>query len=108
MDLKVYYRKIREIEAELPDGDVIVVSLETPNRGRAGVPNEVPKHLAARLLVEGKARLASEEEASAFRNEVREASLEANEAATLSRLQVEIVGERPKRSRKSEKPAADK
>jgi len=105
MDLKLYYRKIREIEAGLPDGDIVVVSQETPDGGREGVNSEVPRRLAARLLVEGKARLATEEEASLFRDAVHEANLRAQEEATTGRLQVEIVGERRSRSRKAEKPA---
>lgn len=106
MDLKVYYRKIREIEASLPGDDVIVVSLETPDGGREGVYTEVPKHLAAKSLVEGRARLASEEEASRFRKATREASEKAKEEAVTGKLQVEIVGDRRSSSRKKEKPAS--
>lgn len=105
MDLKVYYRKIREIEAGLPEGDVVVASLETSDGGRAGVCNEVSRTLAARLLVEGKARLASDDETSAFKKLVRERSLRAKQEAVTNTLQVEIVGERRPRSRKSDKSA---
>jgi hypothetical protein len=59
MDLKVYYRKIRIVEAEIADADVVMISLETPDGGRAGVATEVRRRLAAKLVVEGKARLAS-------------------------------------------------
>jgi len=106
MDLKVYYRRIREIEAELADNDVIIVSLETPDGGREGVYTEVPKHLAAKSIVEGRARLASEEEAARFRKATREASERTKEEAVAGKLQVEIVGDRRSSSRKKEKPAS--
>ena len=105
MDLKIYYRKIREIEAALPDDDVVIVSLATPDGGREGVFTEVPKHLAAKSLVEGRARLASEEDAAQFRNAAREASQRAKDVAAAERLQVEIVGDRRSPSRKKTKPA---
>lgn len=104
MDLKVYYRKMREIEAGLPEGDVVVASLETPDGGREGVFNEVSRSLAAKLLVEAKARLASDDEAAAFKKSVRERSLKAKEETVTNKLQVEIVGERRTRSRKSDRP----
>jgi len=106
MDLKVYYRKIREIEASLPDGDIVIVSLETPDGGREGVPTEVPRRLAAKSMVEGKSRLASEAEAAQFRQSVREASLMATEQAATGMAQVETAAERRRRTRKADKPAA--
>ena len=95
MDLKVYYQRLRQIEAELKAPQALVVSLETPDGGRAGVFTEVPKTLAAKLIVEGGARLATEEEASEFREQVAEARLKAEQAATASRIQVTVVSEPP-------------
>ena len=62
MDLRQYYRKIREVEANITDEFPLLASLATEDGGRAGVVSEVSRHQAARLIVEGKARPASEEE----------------------------------------------
>jgi len=93
MDLKVYYRKIHEIEAQLPDGDVCVVSCETPDGGKAGVINEVPRRVAAKLIVEGRARLAADEEAKAFRAEQKAAAERARELAAVNQLKIAVVPE---------------
>jgi hypothetical protein len=66
MDLRHYYARIRETEATLEGDFVVVVSCETPDGGRAGVASEVPRALAAKLIVERQARAASEEERREF------------------------------------------
>jgi len=70
MDLRAYYRKLRGIEAELREDSVVMISRETSDGGRAGVKSDVPRALAARLLVDEKADLVTPEEAAAFRAEV--------------------------------------
>ena len=70
MDLRAYYRRIRGIEAEIREDSVVIVSRATSDGGRAGVRNETPRAVAARLVAEEKADLASEEEAASFRAEV--------------------------------------
>ena len=67
MDLRAYYRKLRGIEAELREDFVVIISRETPDGGRAGVRSDVPRALAARLMVDEKADLATPEEAAEFR-----------------------------------------
>jgi len=69
MDLRDYYQKIRRVEAALRDESVVIVSRETPDGGRAGVRTDVPRALAARLIAEEKADLATAEETAAFRAE---------------------------------------
>lgn len=91
MDLKAYYRKIHEIEAALPEEYVVVVSLATQDGGQEGVVYEVNRRVAARLLVEGRARLASEEEAVAFREAAREAHERAKEAEAARKIQISVV-----------------
>lgn len=103
MDLKVYYRKIREVEAEIAGADVVVVSLETPDGGRAGVRSEVPAKIAAKLLVEGRVRLASDEEAAEHRENARLACEKALEEAAAKKLQVAIVSEPKPRSPRASK-----
>ena len=74
MDMRVFYQKIRALESTIPDLYVVVISLETPEGGKAGMPTEVRRDLAAKLVVEGRARLATPEETNAFRNQYRQHS----------------------------------
>jgi hypothetical protein len=67
MDLRAYYRKLRAIEADLGEDSVVMISRETSDGGRAGVRIDVPRALAARLVVDEKADLATHEEAAEFR-----------------------------------------
>ena len=62
MDLRQFFKKIREAEASILEQYPVVTSLETGDGGKSGVLSEVPRYQAARMIVEGKARLASEEE----------------------------------------------
>src|SRR5580704_12893325 len=84
MDLRVYFRKLRGIEAELPDPYVVVVSLETSDGGKPGTRTEVPRYLAAKLIVEDQATLATPEEAAIFRAEAERQRLEIEEMETLA------------------------
>ena len=69
MNLKEYFRAVEEQEAAIEDAFVLTVSLPTPNGGKAGVVSEVNRTTAAKLLVEGKARLATPEEVAQVRQE---------------------------------------
>jgi hypothetical protein len=69
MDLRAYYQKIRKMEAAMPEPYVVVVSRETPDGGKPGVKTDVPRSLAAKLIVEDQATLASPEETAQFRAE---------------------------------------
>jgi hypothetical protein len=73
MDLKVFYQKMRKLESEIPDAHVIVVSLETADGGKAGRLTEVNRETAARLVVEGRSRLANADESTEFRKTLRPA-----------------------------------
>src|SRR5579859_7201826 len=73
VDLRVYFHKIRTIEATIPGDHAVVVSLETADGGREGRMNEVNRETAAKLVVQGKSRLATDEEAAEYRAGVRAA-----------------------------------
>jgi hypothetical protein len=62
MDLRQYYLAIQQVENTIQDNAVVVVSTETDDGGRAGTLSEVTRHAAARMVVEGKALLATEEQ----------------------------------------------
>jgi len=91
MDLRVYYQKIREAESRIPDEFPIVVSNESADGGKQGVKTEVPRHIAAKLIVEGIAKLASDEEVAGLRAEMAEAKRTADRAAESSKLQLTIL-----------------
>jgi len=91
MDLRAYYKTLRETEAALPAPQVMVVSLATPDGGKAGVISEVPTPIAARMIVELSARQATEEEAAASREKHAAARQAVEDAAVANRLQVVVV-----------------
>ena len=91
MDMRVYYRKIREKEDELTEDSVVVVSLETGDGGKAGVLTEVSRRNAARLVVEGRAELASAEEAAQFRQAVKDAKVAADERDAARRMEFTFI-----------------
>jgi hypothetical protein len=93
VDLRHYYAKLRQIETGLEGDYVVVVSQETPDGGRAGVLNEAPRALAAKLIAEGQARLANEEERRAFHEKHATARKIAEQAAAVRRVQVAVVPE---------------
>ena len=90
MDLRAYYQKIREMEGRLPE-PCVVVSLETSDGGKAGVRTEVNRQVAARMVVEGRARVASEEETREFAERKLEAKRAADQLAAAARMQVTVV-----------------
>jgi hypothetical protein len=93
MDIKVYYQKVKQVEATLGEPHVVVVSEETPDGGRAGVRTEVTRRIAAQMVVQGRARLATAEEASAFREERAEASRAAEQASAAKHMQLTVISE---------------
>jgi hypothetical protein len=57
MELREYYKKIREVEASIAEPFVTVVSLKTRDGGRAGRRIEVARDVAAKLIVDRRAEL---------------------------------------------------
>ena len=91
MDLRAYYQKVRETEAGMTSPCVVVVSLATPDGGKNGVVTEAPTPIAARMVVEGTARQATEAEIHGFREKQAAAKQAADDAATASKVQVVVV-----------------
>ncbi len=88
MDLKGYYKKIRELERAFGSESVVIVSVETPDGGKAGVMTETPPHVAARMIVEARARIATEDEGLAFQKAAGVAQRAAEEREPRRRIQV--------------------
>ena len=101
MDLRLFYQKWRKIEQEITEPHVVVVSNETPDGGRAGRKSEGARAVAAKLIVEGRARLASAEEVTEFRTGVEMARQDAEQKAMAQKIQVNVVSEADFRAIKS-------
>lgn len=108
MDLQIYYNKIRDLEQSLTEPSVTLVSLDTPDGGREGVRTEVSRRIAAKMIVEGCARLATAEETREFQALKAEAKRRADQQAAASRMQFTILspGEQPK-LKGAPRPAAE-
>jgi hypothetical protein len=91
MDLRLYYQKIRDKESEITEAFPIVVSNETADGGKAGVLTEVTPGIAAKMVVDGAARLATAQEAMAFRAAQVEAKRVADQAAAAATVQFTVV-----------------
>ncbi len=91
MDLRAYYQKVRETESAMTSPYAVVVSLATPDGGKAGVVTEVPTPIGARMVVEGAARQATETEVRNFREQQTAAKQAADDAVTASKVQVVVV-----------------
>ena len=93
MDLRMYYQKIRELERTFKATFPVVVSQETPDGGTAGVKTEVPIHIAARMIVDGRAVLASEKESQEFLDQKLAAKKAAEQLQAASRMQVKVLSD---------------
>lgn len=95
MDLRAYYQKVRETEAHISSPYAVVVSLVTPDGGRAGVVTEVPTPIGARMIVEGAARPATDDETRSFRQQQASNKLIADNAVAASKVHVVVVPAAP-------------
>ncbi len=86
--IKQFYQRAREIEATIPGDSAVVVSRETADGGRAGTLTEAPKEVAARMIAQGVADLASPEQAEEFQQKIRR--LRDEEIARRSAAQVRV------------------
>ena len=91
MDLRSYYKKVREAEATLPEGHVVMVSLATSEGGKEGVRTEASRANAAKLLAEGRSRVATSEEANEFHETNREARAKYEQEEAARRVQVMVI-----------------
>ncbi|HWF10748.1 MAG TPA: hypothetical protein VG297_19910 [Bryobacteraceae bacterium] len=91
MDLRSYYKKVRDADETLSAEEVVMVSLETPEGGKAGVRTEVPRAIAAKLLAELRARVATAEEAREFHESQRAAREAHEQSEAAKRVQVMVI-----------------
>jgi hypothetical protein len=93
VDLKKYFRKIREIEATISTPHTFVTSLETSDGGKGGIVTEVTREIAAKMIAEGRALLATEEERETFVAEQETGRIAAEKAEAARRLHVTIISD---------------
>lgn len=93
MDLRQYFRKIREVEATINAPHIFVTSLETADGGKAGVVTEVAREIAARMIAEGRAVLATEAEKQRFLAHQESERVLAEKADVARRLHVTVVSD---------------
>jgi len=93
VDLKQYFRKMREIESTIAEAYPMVVSLETPDGGKAGAVTEVSRLNAAKMIIEGRALLATESEKRAYREQQTAARAAAEKAEMAKRVHVAILAD---------------
>lgn len=98
MDLRIYFQKMRAIESGIPEPFVVVSSLDTPDGGRAGRLTEVARVVAAQLVVEAKARLASDEEIRDYKERAERARVEVEQAVARSGMQFTLLTEQESRA----------
>jgi hypothetical protein len=91
MDLSMFYGKVRQQEQAISEPFPIIVSHETGNGGKAGVLAEVARGIAARFIVQGLARIATEQEAQAFRDMQLDAKRIADELLEAAKTQAVTV-----------------
>jgi hypothetical protein len=90
MNLRAFYQKIREIEETIDGSFAVVVSRETSDGGKAGVVSEVPRFVAARMVVEERAQLATAEQAAAYHKRTAAEAERAAQERDRARLQVAV------------------
>ena len=93
MDLRGYYRKLRDIERNLLDDYVVIRSLATADGGVAGRLTEVAKDVAAKMLADGLAELAAQDEVETFRRELAEQKKREDQKRTAAQIQFTVLSE---------------
>ncbi len=100
MDLRAYYKNLREVETAITSEDVIVMSKATADGGVEGVLCEVPRATAARLIVEKRARLATREEEAAYQKQSDDQARKADQECMARKVQVAVLSDADFRSLK--------
>jgi hypothetical protein len=93
MDLKQYFKKIKDTETSLEEPYPLVVSLETADGGKAGTVVEVSRREAAKAIVENRAVLANAEQRKAYFEREAARKKVAEKAELSRRLQIAIISD---------------
>lgn len=93
MDLKQYFKKIKDTEASIEEPYLLMVSLETPDGGKPGAVVEVSRQEAAKALVESRAVRATDEQKEAHFKQEAERKKSAEKTELSRRLQIAIISD---------------
>ena len=93
MDLKAYYRKVREIEASIEEEFPVIKSLATEDGGNAGQLTEVTRAIAARMIYEAIAEIAPADEVRDYRKCAEEARKNEEQRRRSAEIQFTILSE---------------
>jgi hypothetical protein len=107
MDLKQYFKKIKDTEASIQDEYPLIVSLETSDGGKPGALVEVSRAQAAKAIAENRAVLATDEQKTAYyvQEALRRKTIEKAELSR--RLQIAIISDSELRTAASQLEAED-
>jgi hypothetical protein len=94
MDLRVYYQNVRKTEQGITLPHVVVISLETGDGGKAGRMSEVSREIAAKLIVDGRARLANKKEADDYYEALRTEREQLQKRLQAERTHFNLVSDR--------------
>jgi hypothetical protein len=108
MDLRLYYQKIRDAEAKIEDEFPVVLSRETGDGGKEGTLTEVPRRIAAKMVVEGMAHVASQAQKQAFLYAQAEAKRVLDQLAQAAQVHVTVLSSSDMDKLKNARPAATK
>ncbi|BDC52085.1 hypothetical protein F183_A44000 [Bryobacterales bacterium F-183] len=107
MNLRAYFQKIREVEKEILKDVVYVVSLAGDDGGLPGIIAQVTRAIAAKLIVDQKSRLATDEEIETLLAYQEAERQKLQEQQAVQRLQVAIVSDKQIEAMRAKKsPAA--
>ena len=93
MDLKNYFKKIKDTESSIEEQYLLIVSVETPDGGKPGTVIEVSRQEAAKAMVEGRAVRANEEQKEGYYKQEAERKRSAEKAELSRRLQIAIISD---------------
>jgi hypothetical protein len=93
MDLKQYFKKIKDTEETIEEQYPLIVSLETSDGGKPGTVVEVSRAEAAKAIAENRAVLASKEQKTAYSMQETARRKSAEKAELSRRLQIAIISD---------------
>ncbi len=93
MDLRAYYRRIREVETSLEDEYPVIKSVATEDGGKDGRLAEVTRSVAARMIADGIAKKATAKETQGLRARVAEAREEEEKRRRAELVQFTVISE---------------
>ena len=108
MDLRLYYQKIREAAEKIEDEFPVVMSRDTGDGGKEGTLTEVPRRIAAKMVVEGLAHVASPGQKQAFLNAQAEAKRVLDQLEAAAQVHVTVLSSSDVDRLKNARPAATK